>query len=154
MSEEIEITKLDNVKTAKNVRNFFQTVFPDYLIEAGYHRTDLKTSQINQTGIASHNGNSAEQKMKHIYNMQNKCKAVYQAIDSLPNKPKQPFKAILSEVYLDELEDWKVMQKVGYAKTNYGRLKQQALCQFAKALEVQKIKYDADIPNLEVIKDD
>lgn len=149
---DIKNTEIDPIKTAHNVRIFFETVFPDYLIEAGYHRTDLKTHQINQNGVVSHNGLDAEGKMKHIYIMQNKCKAVYQAINSLPDKPKQPFKTILSRLYLDELENWKVAAGIGYSSSKYYDLKQKACCKFAKAIAVQKIMYNVTIPDLQVFK--
>lgn len=149
---EVENTELDNVKTAKNVRIFLKTVFPDYLIEAGYHRTDIKVNKINQNGFVSHTNAAPDGRMKHIYTMQNKCKAVYQAIAGLPDSSKKPFKRILTGVYLEELEDWKVANKLGYCRSRYWELKQQACCQFARSLIFQKTMYDVEIPDLQVFK--
>ncbi|MCT6889091.1 MAG: hypothetical protein M3Z87_05410, partial [Lactobacillus sp.] len=72
---------IDQTKTAEKVKYFFKNDFERYILRAGYHRTDLSSPQLDQTGIMSHNGNSAESKMAIIFEAQHKCQAVYHAID-------------------------------------------------------------------------
>ncbi|WEV40342.1 ArpU family phage packaging/lysis transcriptional regulator [Lactobacillus sp. ESL0681] len=149
--EEVDLgLDIDQTKTAKKVRDFFKYTFPNYLVKAGFHRTDLSSPQLDPTGIAVHGGNSAESKMAHIFEMQDRCKAVYQAINYCSDSQKQPFRTILKALYIDELEDWKVAAKVQYSDSRYGDLKRYALCQFADSLETQKTRYGVDIPELKV----
>lgn len=138
--------------TAKKVREFFKYTFPDYLIKAGYHRTDLSSPQLDPTGVAVHGINSSENKMMLIINMQERCRAVYQAIDHCADNSKQPFRTILKALYIDELDDWKVAQKVQYSDSRYSDLKRYALCQFADTIQTWATLYDVYIPNLLVFE--
>lgn len=96
---------IDQMETSRKVRAFFKKTFPNYLIKAGYHRTDLSSPQLDLTGIAARNGNGAEGKMMHILDMQDRCKVVYQAIDHCADSTKQAFRTILKALYIDELDD-------------------------------------------------
>lgn len=53
--------------------DFFKFNFKHYLIRAGYHRTDLSSPKLYPTGIMSHGGNSAENKIATIFEAQDKC---------------------------------------------------------------------------------
>jgi ArpU family phage transcriptional regulator len=143
---------IDQKETANRVRIFFKYTFPNYLIKAGFHRTDLSSPQLDLTGVASHSGNGVENKMMKILDMQNRCKAIYQAIDHCSDSPSQPFRTILKALYIDELKDWQVANKVKYSDSRYSDLKRYALCQFADSIETWKIKYDVDIPELNIYK--
>lgn len=143
---------IDQKATSKKVRAFFKYTFSDYLIKAGYHRTDLSSPQLDPTGVAVHGKNSAENKMVHILDMQDRCKAVYQAIDHCADSTKQPFRTILKALYIDELEDWQVAVKVQYSDSRYTDLKRYALCQFADTIETWKTLYNVDIPEMRVPK--
>ncbi|MDF7683504.1 DUF1492 domain-containing protein [Lactobacillus sp. ESL0679] len=142
---------INQKETANRVRIFFKYTFPNYLIKAGLHRTDLKSPQLNPTGIAVHGRNSAEIRMAQIFDMQDKCRAVYQAIDHCSDSQNQPFRTILKALYIDELKDWQVADKVKYSDSRYGDLKRYACCQFADTIETWKVIYDVDIPDLKII---
>ena len=139
---------IDQTKTAEKVKYFFKNDFERYILRAGYHRTDLSSPQLDQTGIMSHNGNSAENKMAIIFEAQHKCQAVYHAIDQCFDSTQQPLKGL----YIDELKDWQVAAKVQYSDSRYNDLKKYALCQFADTIVTWKIIYDVDIPELKVPK--
>ena len=143
---------IDQKKTAQKVRDFFKFNFEHYLIRAGYHRTDLSSPQLDPTGIMSHGGNSAENKMASIFDAQDKCQAVYHAIEQCADSPQQPFRTILKALYLDKMKDWQVAAKVQYSDSRYNDLKKYALCQFADTIVTWKIIYDVDIPELKVPK--
>lgn len=142
---------IDQRATARKVRIFLKYTFSDYLIKAGYHRTDLTSPQLDVAGISAHGGsNSAESKMMRIFDMQNRCKAVYHAISCCKDSSKQPFRTILKSLYIDELEDWQVADKIGYSDSRYDDLKRYALCQFADAIDTWKTLYEVNIPDLKV----
>ncbi|QHJ77600.1 MAG: hypothetical protein [Bacteriophage sp.] len=143
---------IDQRATAENVKRFFRNDFEKYILRSGYHRTDLTSPQLDPTGIMGHGGNSAENKMAIIFDAQDKCKAVYHAIDQCFDSTQQPFRTILKSLYIDELKDWQVAAKVQYSDSRYNELKKYALCQFADTIETWKILYGVDIPQLKVPK--
>ena len=153
MEENIDLPiDIDQKKTAQKVRNFFKYNFEHYLIRAGYHRTDLSSPQLDPTGIMSHGGNSAENKMASIFDAQDKCQAVYHAIEKCADSSKQPFRTILKSLYIEELTDWQVAAKVQYSDSRYSDLKRYALCQFADTIDTWKTIYNVKIPELKVFK--
>lgn len=143
---------IDQIKTAKQVRNFLKYDFASYLLKAGYHRTDLGSPQLNLTGISAHAGNAAESKMMRIFDMQNRCKAIYQAMEHCFNSPSHPYSTILKSLYIDELKDWQVANLIGYSDSRYDDLKRYALCQFADTIEPWQVVYDVDFPELKIWK--
>lgn len=143
---------IDQYQTAEKVRKFFKYNFPQYLVRAGYHRTDLSSPQLDITGVSAHGGNSAEQKMASIFEAQDKCKAIYQAIDACFDSARQPFRTILKSLYIDELENWKIADKVQYSDSRYDDLKRYALCNFADTIDTFKLYYDVNFPELKVFK--
>ena len=153
MEENVDLPiDIDQKLTAQKVRDFFKYNFEHYLIRAGYHRIDLSSPQLDPTGIMSHSGNSAEAKMATIFEAQDKCQAVYHAIDQCADSSKQPFRTILKSLYIDELSDWQVAAKVQYSDSRYGDLKRYALCQFADTIDTWKLIYNVKIPELKVSK--
>lgn len=153
MEENVDLPiDIDQKLTAQKVRDFFKYNFEHYLIRAGYHRTDLSSPQLDPTGIMSHSGNSVEAKMATIFEAQDKCQAVYHAIDQCADSSKQPFRTILKSLYIDELSDWQVAAKVQYSDSRYGDLKRYALCQFADTIDTWKLIYNVKIPELKVSK--
>lgn len=48
-------------------------------------------------------GNSAENKMAAIIEVQEKCQTVYHAIEQCADSSKQPFRTILKSLYIEEL---------------------------------------------------
>ncbi len=145
---------IDQTKTAEKVKCFFKNDFERYILRAGYHRTDLSSPQLDQTGIMGHYGNSAENKMATIFEAQHKCQAVYHAIDQCFDSAQQPFRTILKALYIDKMKDWQVAAKVQYSDSRYNDLKKYALCQFADTIVTWKIIYDVDIPELKVPKNE
>ena len=153
MEENVDLPiDIDQKLTAGRVRNFFKYNFTKYLIKAGYHRTDLSSPQLDLTGVASHGKNSAEMKMAAIFEAQDKCKAIYKAIDHCSDSSRQPFRTILKSLYIDGLEDWQVALKVQYSDSRYSDLKRYALCQFADTIDTWKTVYDVSIPELRIFK--
>lgn len=51
----------------------------------------------------SQGGNSAENKMAAIIEVQEKCQTVYHAIEQCADSSKQPFRTILKSLYIEEL---------------------------------------------------
>ena len=153
MEENVDLPiDIDQKLTAQKVRDFFKYNFEHYLIRAGYHRTDLSSPQLDPTGIMSHSGNSAEAKMATIFEAQDKCQAVYHAIDQCADSWRCVEETVLKSLYIDGLEDWQVALKVQYSDSRYSDLKRYALCQFADTIDTWKTVYDVSIPELRIFK--
>lgn len=149
--EELDINR---TKTAEKVSSFLTKNFIHYLDKAGMHKTDLSSPQLDLTGISSHGGNSAESKMMLILDCENKCMAIIRAINNCRENVNRGVrnKTILNELYIQDLENWQVQDRLRLSETAYYNKKQDALCEFADRIEVWAYRYGTCIPDLHVYK--
>lgn len=158
MDYRLEDLEIDKTATASNVREFFKPSgkFETYLRRAGFTRFDLKSPQIDPTGISgSHGFNTQENSAVAFFDYQNKCLAVYSTIahcdfSSNPANPNRFNREILRLCYIEELEDWQVAERIGLSSSRYRDLKQLALYDFAERLPIYAFKFHTKIPDLRV----
>lgn len=144
---------IDQAATAQSADSFLRHDFRKYLLRAGMRYSDLLSgTQLDPTGVASHGKNSAEKRLVKILDMQERCLAVYQAIEHCSDMQKQPYRKILECLYFKHLTDYQTAIQVGYSKSRLSDLKKNALCEFADAIDTWKVYYDVDIPDLKVEK--
>ncbi|WEV42977.1 DUF1492 domain-containing protein [Lactobacillus sp. ESL0684] len=150
--DSLEQVDINRNKTAEKVRDFLNKDFIHYLDKAGLHKADLSSPQLDPTGVSSHGGNSAEYKMVQIIDYENKCKAIITAIKNCRENVGRGVRnrTILQDVYLKELENWQVQERLGLSEAAYYAKKQAALCEFADRIEVWAVRFGTHIPDLHI----
>ena len=58
--------------------------------------------------------------------------ALVKLFSDCQNKTKKPYKTILVDCYLNDMTNLKVAKKVGYSRSRFGTLKQDALAEFTQ----------------------
>lgn len=148
--------KIDQRKTAYNVKLFFNKIFPSYLMMAGKTRTYISSPNLDPTGVSAHGGlNRAESRAVDTIRAENAIDAVTYAINRCEDTPKKPYRTILASLYGTEELNIDVAMKVGYQPSQYNVKKNEALAKFADWLENCKHDFnvtDEDIPSLLVFK--
>lgn len=135
----LENVDIDRVKTAKNVRGFFQSELKQWCLLAGQRGFDISSPAI--TGVAaSPNGNGQEKKtinqLTQIEYAENVLAAVYTAITYCDYESQ----IILDYVYLRHWNNVKLKEKLPYEDRALDKRKQEACCQFAEGLMAAKEK--------------
>lgn len=144
---------MDEKKTADKVRKFLDKDFERYLVDSGQHRLDLRSPILDPTGVSAHGKNYQEEKMIRNLKAEFAVKTVADTIgnltDTLHTKKPQPYKTIIYRSYILEMYDKQIYQGLHYSSTNYGLLKNKALCEFAERFEFWKVRDHAtDLPDL------
>lgn len=140
--------KLNEKETAFQVKRFFDEQLYDYLANAGLHRADLKSPQLDQSGVSSHGGNSAEEKMMTIFDYQNKVAAVGSAIKNCTQTERHPNREILRLTVIEELTETQQVIRLAMSDRTYSRKKKEALCEFASRVQFWAFKCNTSIPEL------
>lgn len=140
--------ELDKVKTASTVNDFLNNELLDYLANAGMHRTDISSPQLNATGSNHSSSNSAEEKMLKIFDYQNKC----WAIGSTINNCSETSRKILKASVINATSDIQQISALNYSDRTFYRKKQEALCEFAQRLQYWAYRYDTNISDLRIFK--
>lgn len=154
VSYNLENIELNRVETAYKAKKFLLNDFQTYLNRAGTHRADLKSVQLEPTGVKSHGKNSAEANMFQIFDYESKCLAIYKAIEDCTENPALSMynRDILHFTYIDLLKEWQVAQRIGLSQSRTRYKKQGALCEFAERLPKWSLYYDTRLPDLRVWK--
>lgn len=140
--------ELDKVKTASMVNDFFSNELLDYLANAGMHRTDISSPQLTATGGSHSGGNSAEEKMLKIFDYQNKCWAIGSTINNCSDTSRKILKASV----INATSDIQQIASLNYSDRTFYRKKQEAYCEFAMRLQYWAYRYDTNISDLRIFK--
>lgn len=142
--------EVDAKATANNVKNFLTFKFEHFQNYAGLNVSDLSvvddshlsSPKMDASGVSSHGGiNHTESSFNRIMEAEQACKAIYKTIKNCRNGGRTPYQKILSEAYLQNMEDYKIQQELGYEDSQYYIKKRQALCEFADRFEKWKDWY-------------
>ena len=131
---------IDYNETAKNARKFLSKGINKYLYKAGMHRNQLKSPTLNLAGSGSSGGNHAEDKIINGMEATRMCHCIKDTLDNCEPLTYQ----IISAVYLDELKDWQMADKLCYSSSQYQNIKRTALCEFAERFEGFETRYAFD----------
>lgn len=129
--------EVDEKRTIRNAKNFLKKQLPKMMIQARVSSLSLKSPVISDMPSGSSYGNSNESKLVLVIQRQEDVKEVVRTIKGM-NKLQA---YIINAVYLENREDWKVAQEIGYSQSRYHDIKNLALINFACALDV----YDVDL---------
>lgn len=124
--------EVDEKKTIRNAKNFLKKQLPKMMIQARVSSLSLKSPVISDMPSGGSCGNSNESKLVLVMQRQEDVKEVVRTIKGM-NKLQA---YIINAVYLEKIEDWKVAKEIEYSQARYQDLKNQALIDFACALEI------------------
>ena len=143
---------IDRAMTANRVRKFLRSNFQVYLARAGMHKADLSSPSFESIGSSGSVKNGQEAKLMKIFDYENKCLAVYKAIEGCSHNLNYGIvnRDILECLYIQELTDSMTQDRLNIWGGAYWLKKQDALCEFADRVVVESIKLDTDIPELRV----
>ena len=146
--------KLNKLKTAQKVKDFFADDFNHYLNLSGKHRTDLSSPSFDPTGVSAQNGiNHQDESMTINIDAVNCVKAFDDAISSCTNTGDMPYAMILYLYYIKRMQDYRISARLGYQSARYYELKSEALVEFAERLDFWRQKDHADLEDLRVFDD-
>ncbi|RVU70182.1 MULTISPECIES: ArpU family phage packaging/lysis transcriptional regulator [Lactobacillus] len=144
---------IDHKETARNVRDFLTNNFEKYQNLAGLNPSDLSviddshisSPKMDASGVSAHGGvNHTESSFNRIMAAEQACKAIYHTIRNCRQSDTKPYRKILTEVYLNCVEDTKVQGMLGYSPSQYDELKRRALCEFADRFDAWKYRYHVE----------
>lgn len=154
--------QIDQKATASKVRSFLGKSFERYLNFAGLNRADLSvlddthlsSPKMDVTGVSAKGGvNHTEASFLRVYESKQACMGIHNSIKKCQDGSRKMYRTILTEVYLKEVDDWKVQAQLGYSARQYATLKRRALCEFADRFEAWCIDNGIDyLPKLHVWK--
>lgn len=122
------LKKIDKGKTVRNVNDFFLDDYKRLCVLAG---GGITAPRVDGMPKATPAGNATEAKFIGATSYHKLLKTVADAVNacSVVNR------TILLEKYVEHKPNWKVAQELGYEKTRYYELYDQACLEFADALE-------------------
>ncbi|QGG60097.1 DUF1492 domain-containing protein [Loigolactobacillus bifermentans] len=122
---------LNTNKTEDNVRNFLINEFPRFVVKAGYSMVDVKSPRFSALPKSEPVGNGIEDALVEHADAPRIVTAAVNAIRRCPDK----YQKILYMAYILELTDDEIIEQVPYERSQYYRLKSEALRWFADAFE-------------------
>ena len=131
---------VDEVQTARNVRNFFNKDLDKLLRMANEVPSFLRSPVIDDMPKSpSFKNGSEEILVNHFESKSYIAKSILIGVSKALNNCRLIHKQILIAKYLDDMYDWQIMQRLNYEKTRYAELKINALNEFRnKLLEEEK----------------
>lgn len=132
--------EIDEKNTFKNVREFLGNKLDRYLAFGGQNRFNLKSPRLEPTGIKSRNGNTQERAMILVIESEKIVYCVGLAISQCTDTDKKPYKTILTENYINDLQFFLIPSIIGYSVSQTRTLKRRACIEFAeKFLSIQQL---------------
>lgn len=143
-------SKIDKVKTAQAVKDFFADDFNHYLNLANKHLSDISSPTLDPNNVGSHDVlNHQDERM--IINLD--AQACVVAVDHTISSCSYPSNTILYLSYIKKWSDIDIAKRLIYQSARYYQLKSEALVEFAERLDYWRQVDQASVPDLRVFKD-
>ena len=126
--------EVDEVATRKNVKKFFEKIFPRLIMLSEFSSTQLQSPTLSDMPASKPVGNTNEKK---IITMLEAQRLVKEAIESM-KYVRGHGSTILYDTYVLNIDNWKTANKIGYSQSRYHDLKNQSLLDFADAFMYEK----------------
>ncbi|KRM91703.1 ArpU family phage packaging/lysis transcriptional regulator [Fructilactobacillus florum] len=130
------IDEIDERKTITNVKKWLNFSFPKLVMSAGLDAASLKSPSITDMPTDPTHGNANEAKVIRMIDNQQKVSEVMRALRGY----KHTSKVILYGIYVDNISNWQLADKLGYSHTRFNELKSQALLEFAYIMQAYNYK--------------
>ncbi|WP_290033707.1 ArpU family phage packaging/lysis transcriptional regulator [Ligilactobacillus cholophilus] len=134
----------DDEQTAKNVNNFFKA-FKRISRMAGEDPSALKSPVITDTPVSHDGGNHNEDKLVEHINATDLAPKIMSDVRFALNHISQRSKMIILGVYVDELSQVIMAEKLQCCKSSYKIYKKVALNEFADSLSSKKTILQLDL---------
>ena len=120
---------IDEEKTIKNVKNYFEHEFPRLIAQSHMSLTYIQSPSFDSIGSGNSTRNSQEDKIVGKMGAKEYVGTTMSLINNFPHT----YKVIIKSYYINGLSDDDVQELIGYRPTRYKELKKIALLYFADA---------------------
>lgn len=142
-------SKIDKVKTAQAVKDFFADDFNHYLNLANKHLSDISSPTLDPNNVGSHDVlNHQDERMAVNIDAANCVTAVDHTISSCSNSGEKPYGTILYYSYIKNISNYVIAERLGYQMTRYYELKNRALIEFAERMELWRKRDHSSLKSL------
>lgn len=142
-------SKIDKVKTAQAVKEFFTNDFNHYLNLANKHLSDISSPTLDPNGVVVHDGrNHQDERLLININAQ----ACVQAVDRAISSCSQPSHTILYLKFIKQMTNDQIAERLICQRTRFNKLKNDACVEFAERLDYWKKEEHAELDDLLVFK--
>lgn len=143
-------SKIDKVKTAQAVKDFFADDFNHYLNLANKHLSDISSPTLDPNNVGSHDVlNHQDERMTINLDAQ----ACVLAVDHTISSCSSPNNTILYLSFIKKQTDISIANRLVYQSARYYQLKNEALVEFAERLDYWRQVDHASLPDLRVFKE-
>lgn len=142
-------SKIDQEKTAQNVKAFFTDDFKHYLNLANKHLSDISSPTLDPNNIGGHDGlNHPDERMVVNLDAQNCVKAVNHTLNSCS----YPSNTILYLYFIKKMSNDSIAQRLGYQSTRFIEIKKEALVEFAERFDFWRQEDKTSMKDLRVFE--
>ncbi len=122
--------EVDYIQTRKNVANWFDTEYSKYQRLANI--PVISSVRLSLTPKSTASANSVEDMNVNRAN----AKQVLEFIDAILDSLGDRYKTIIKALYIQGSQNWQVYERLGYSKSRYGMLKNEACALFAQTMDM------------------
>ena len=126
--------EVDEVATRKNVKKFFEKIFPRLIMLSEFSSTQLQSPTLSDMPASKPVGNTNEKKIINMLEAQRLVKEVIKSMKYVCGHGS----TILFDVYVLNIDNWITANKIGYSSARYQDFKNQALLDFADTFMYEK----------------
>ena len=142
-------SKIDQEKTAQNVKAFFTDDFKHYLNLANKHLSDISSPTLDPNNMGGHDGlNHQDERMAVNLDAQNCVKAVNHTLNSCS----YPSNTILYLYFIKKMSNDSIAQRLGYQSTRFIEIKKEALVEFAERFDFWRQEDKTSMEDLRVFE--
>lgn len=142
-------SKIDQEKTAQNVKAFFTDDFKHYLNLANKHLSDISSPTLDPNNTGGHDGlNHQDERMVVNLDAQNCVKAVNHTLNSCS----YPSNTILYLYFIKKMSNDSIAQRLGYQSTRFIEIKKEALVEFAERFDFWRQEDKTSMEDLRVFE--
>lgn len=138
-------SKINKIKTAQAVKDFFTDDFNHYLSLANKHLGDISSPTLDPNGVVIHDGqNHQEERLLININAQ----ACVIAVDKAMSACSKTSHTILYLKFVKHMTNDKIAERLFCQRTKFNELKNDACVEFAERLDYWKKEEHAEIEDL------
>lgn len=142
-------SKIDQEKTAQNVKAFFTDDFKHYLNLANKHLSDISSPTLDPNNMGGHDGlNHQDERMVVNLDAQNCVKAVNHTLSSCS----YPSNTVLYLYFIKKISNDSIAQRLGYQSTRFIEIKKEALVEFAERFDFWRQEDKTSMEDLRVFE--
>lgn len=132
--------KVNKKATVQRVRDFFENDYLTYLNLSNFSKYGLRSIDYTQPKVSyTKRTDALAELITKASDADLIILSIKQAISDCPERPRQPYRTILTNRYLKFWPAWQVANKISYSHSQYNKLQNQALLIFANRFAIQQV---------------